>query len=80
MKYDKAVDSQRQYNNQISVTCVQGYHLNRTQDNQLNRTQRNDHVQENITCEATGQWSHVFGCVPKGKCIDFFIMMHVMLS
>ncbi|KAH3843942.1 hypothetical protein DPMN_117477 [Dreissena polymorpha] len=64
MKYN-AADGDRHYNTQISVTCEHGYHLNRTHDIQLNRTQRNDDVNETITCEATGQWSQVLGCVPK---------------
>ncbi|XP_052222592.1 sushi, von Willebrand factor type A, EGF and pentraxin domain-containing protein 1-like isoform X3 [Dreissena polymorpha] len=53
------------YNAKVNVTCVPGYHLNQTQENHPNGTQRTDDVTEIITCEDTGNWSQISGCQPK---------------
>ncbi|XP_052224027.1 sushi, von Willebrand factor type A, EGF and pentraxin domain-containing protein 1-like [Dreissena polymorpha] len=53
------------YNAKVNVTCVPGYHLNQTQENHPNGTQRTDDVTEIITCADTGNWSQISGCQPK---------------
>ncbi|KAH3796025.1 hypothetical protein DPMN_149589 [Dreissena polymorpha] len=57
------------YNAKVNVTCVPGYHLNQTQENHPNGTQRTDAVTEIITCADTGNWSQISGCQPKATII-----------
>ncbi|KAH3796083.1 hypothetical protein DPMN_149650 [Dreissena polymorpha] len=58
------------YNAKVNVTCVPGYHLNQTQENHPNGTQRTDDVTEIITCAETGNWSQISGCQPKETIIE----------
>ncbi|KAH3750023.1 hypothetical protein DPMN_184539 [Dreissena polymorpha] len=52
MKYNTTLGTTL-YNDQASVSCQPGYHLNKTNDKNMTRTQVNADVTENITCIST---------------------------
>ena len=76
--YNTTKDNATLYENQVSVSCAPGYHLDIIQKRNLNRVLKNNDVTENITCTATGEWSKPSGCVSKGDYIDSCIINCVM--